>query len=392
MRRVVVKIGSAVLAPGGVLQPEAIERLAKDLHEAMAGGARQMLVVTSGAVASGFAALGLKGMPKAITQKQAAAAVGQPRLMQAWSEAFARRGRTVAQVLLTGEDIADRARFLNARSTLLELLERGITPVINENDSVSYAEIKLGDNDRLAALTAQLVEADALVILSSVEGLWAAGRRAGALGGGAGGAGVVDEVRDVREAEALIRPEKSATGVGGMATKLIAAEIAGGAGAHVVIAGGGVERVVCRVLAGERLGTYFVPPQAGAGSAGGRARGGQGARRRWIAHGARARGTLVVDAGAEAAITGKGASLLPRGVVEVRGSFERGAAVEIARESGVTIAKGLTSYSSDEILRIMGRRSGTIAQTLGYAYCDEVVHRDDLHIVATGPGGHGGTR
>lgn len=350
-------MGSAVVAGGGELDAGAIGRLAADLAAVRVGG-RELVVVTSGAVASGFRALGLGEMPRAIVQKQAAAAIGQQRLMRAWGEAFGEHGVVVAQVLLTADDLDSRERQLNARQTLNELLSAGVVPIINENDSVSYAEIKVGDNDRLSALVAGLLDADALVILSSVRGVYS----------GASGEEVVEEFADAEAARAHVRQETSGVGTGGMATKIEAAGIAAEAGAHVVIGPGREAGVVGRVLAGEKIGTY-IPPA-------GRVRGG---RRRWIGHASRVRGRLVVDAGAARAIATRGASLLPGGIVSVDGHFPANAVVEIVGPEGA-IARGLCGYQADEVRAIRGKRSDQIEGTLGYCLREEVVHRNDMVV------------
>lgn len=359
-RRVVVKLGSAVVAPGGELDPARLRALAADIAAWRARG-REAVVVTSGAVASGFRALGLSAMPRAIVQKQAAAAIGQQRLMGAWAEAFGSAGVTVAQVLLTADDLDSRERQLNARNTLGELLGAGVVPIINENDSVSYAEIKVGDNDRLSALVAGLVDAQALVILSSVRGVYA-GKGSGA------GEVVVPVFESAAAAREHVRGEVSGVGTGGMATKIDAAEIATDAGAHVVIAPGAEAGVVGRVLAGEALGTHF-PPRA-------KVRGG---RRRWIGHASRVRGRLTIDAGAAAAITTRGASLLPGGISHVEGHFPANAVVEIIGPAGA-IARGLCAYDADEVRAIRGKRSDQIEAVLGYCLREEVVHRNDMVV------------
>jgi glutamate 5-kinase len=371
VRRVVVKVGSAVLAPDGAPSPAAFARLAGGIAAAMSNNI-DVVVVSSGAVASGFRALGLQTPPKQISKKQAAAAVGQHRLMASWAAAFEPHGIGVAQVLYTAEDLDARPRFLNARRTLGELLDAGIVPIVNENDSVSFAEIKLGDNDRLSALTAGLVDAGLLLILSSVPGLLSNGVDAEKSGGTAVKKGeVVPTVRDLSDGLRHVRAEKTGVGTGGMETKLAAAATAAGWGIPTVIASGAVDLVLPRVLAGERIGTMFAPAMRARTS-----------RKRWIESSARPRGTIRVDAGCKAAITKRGASLLPSGVVAVDGKFARSTAVQIADEAGAVFARGIAAYASDEIEKIRGKKATQIAATLGYAYCDEVVHRDDLVVVA----------
>jgi glutamate 5-kinase len=364
--RVVVKVGSAVLARAGILDPDAVARLAADL--AAASSDRQFVLVSSGAVASGFRALGLDKPPKLIADKQAAAAVGQPRLMAEYAAAFAKQTppTTVAQVLLTADDIDHRARFLNARHTLERLLDGGVLPIINENDSVSFAEIKLGDNDRLSSLVATLIDADLLLILSSVNGVYAqaggksASRRSH----------VVPVIRSLTEGLALVNPDKSAVGTGGMETKITAACRAASLGIPTIIAGGDEPNIVQRVLAGEDLGTYFSPAKSF-----------RAARKRWIGFSARPKGTLRVDAGARQALLTRGASLLPSGLQAVQGEFGVGGLVELTGPDGVAFARGLVSYPADDLHQLRGKKAAEIEKILGYRYCDEVVHRDDLVIL-----------
>jgi glutamate 5-kinase len=356
--RLVVKVGSAVLAPSGVLEPARVRRIAEDL--ARLAPNVSIVIVSSGAVASGFAALGLDAPPKAIMLKQAAAAVGQSRLMNAWSEAFTPARRIVAQVLLTADDLDDRARHLNARSTLGALLERGIIPIINENDSVSFAEIKLGDNDRLSALVAGLVEADRLIILSTARGLYEGGDAKK----------IIPVVEDLDAARTHVRAGMSSVGTGGMSTKLDAVATAAAAGVPTHIAPGDEPAIVSRVLAGERVGTEFRLPARGVR-----------ARKRWIGFAARARGAITVDAGAQEAITRRGASLLPKGIVSVTGNFHAGAIVDVRTGTDAPFARGRVAYAADEIRLIAGKRADQIESVLGFFYRDEVIHRDDLTLL-----------
>jgi glutamate 5-kinase len=367
-RRIVVKVGSAVLARAGILEPASVALLVADLAACLhADPHRQIVLVSSGAVASGFRALGLDKPPKLIADKQAAAAVGQPRLMAEYAAAFAAATppRPIAQVLLTAEDIDHRTRFLNARHTLERLLEAGVIPIINENDSVSFAEIKLGDNDRLSSLVASLIDADLLVILSSVSGVYE---------GGSVGAGrkprIVPVIGSLAEALAHVAPDKSSVGTGGMQTKVEAACRAAALGIPTVIAGGDQPNIVQRLLAGEEIGTSF--PAAKSSKA---------ARKRWIGFSARSKGVLRVDDGARRALTTRGASLLPSGLKAVEGEFGVGGLVELAGPDGEPFARGLVSYPSDDLLKIRGRKAAEIEPILGYRYCDEVVHRDDLVIL-----------
>jgi glutamate 5-kinase len=368
--RVVVKIGSAVLADAGGLSLEAVRRLADQVAALRASGVA-VVMVSSGAIASGFRALGLARPPKLIRQKQAAAAIGQQRLMAAYAEAFGGHGITVGQVLLTAEDFDHRLRFLNARHTLETLLEHEAVPIINENDSVSFAEIKLGDNDRLAALTSAMLRADLLVMLSTAPGLWASGTKT-----------VIPVVESVDEARRHVRAEKSGVGTGGMTTKLDAAAIVTRLGIACVVAPGAEDGVLVRLMKGEAIGTRFVARPSRVD-----------ARRRWIGFSARSKGAIRVDAGAARAIVDRGASLLPSGVVGVDGAFEAGSVVDIRHEKDV-IARGLSAYGADEVAKIKGRKASEIAAALGYSHCDEVVHRDDLLLarVLARVDGQGGAR
>jgi glutamate 5-kinase len=370
VQRVVVKVGSAVVAPGGVVDRIAVGRIADDLAGLVLTGT-EVLLVTSGAVAAGFRALGLSGVPKVIRQKQAAAAIGQPALMRMYSERLGVHGLAAAQVLLTTDDFGHRERFLNAKHTLETLLGAGVVPIINENDSVVFNEIKLGDNDRLSALVASAVDADLLVLLSLAPGLMD-------LSTGA----VIPVVTDIPGARFFVDASMSSgVGTGGMATKLDAAAIALEHGIPTLLTRGPTDETpdpVARVLRGEGGGggTRFEPMAAGAG--------GPRSRKSWIAHATKAKGVIVVDDGAARAVRERGASLLPGGVVRVEGRFEPGAPVDIVDRDGRRVARGLASYSSTDIERIKGVRSDAIAGILGYAYADEVVHRDDLHVPSGG--------
>jgi glutamate 5-kinase len=366
IRTLIVKIGSAAIAPDGALEPARVSVLAEQIASVVRSGVR-VVVVSSGAVASGYAALGLGKPPKAIAQKQAAAAVGQPLLMRAWIDALGRHGLAAAQALYTAEDLDARARYLNTRRTLMELLDRGAVPIVNENDTTSFAEIKLGDNDRLSALTVGLIGADLLVILSQARGLYAQGN-AGA---------IIPEIRP-QDAGVHVQAGTSGVGTGGFVTKLEAARLCAGWGVVTIVAGADEPSVLTRVLAGERIGTRFVPDGPRGGT---RAR---GARRRWLASSVRPRGVLVIDDGAVRALTQRGASLLPGGIVSVKGDFERDDAVEIRSSDGAVIARGLASYDAEEVRQIAGKAARQIEATLGYTYSDEVVHRDNLALIAGG--------
>lgn len=360
----VVKIGTnALTSATGRFNRAHFEALGNDLLWAAQG--RELVVVSSGAIALGVERLGLPSRPRDIPGKQACAAVGQSRLMQAYEEAFGREGRAVAQVLLTHEDVQERRRYLNVKHTLERLLEAGVVPVINENDTVSVDELKFGDNDTLAGLVAGVVEAEALVLLSDVEGLYTADPRKEAT------ASLLEAVESVTpEVLALAGGTSSGVGTGGMATKVRAAARAAESGIRCVITSGAVPGRLRAVLEGEPVGTLFEP-------SGGR----RSARTAWIAHALRPRGRLTVDAGArEAIVTGK-RSLLPSGVKAVEGDFGRGDPVDLVDAEGQVFARGLSAYDANELRRIAGRRSADIEGVLGYRYLDEAVHRDDLAVL-----------
>lgn len=375
-RRVVVKIGSAVITKAGAIDPSAVARIVADVRAVLdAPPGVAVVIVSSGAVASGFRALGLDRPPKDIMGKQAAAAVGQPVLMDAYADAFRAapgRPRAVAQVLLTADDLDHRARFLNARNTLDTLLRAGVVPIINENDSVSFEEIKLGDNDHLGAMVASLVDADLLLILSSVAGVWDIDAPAPRTGPKPRAPVIVPEIRSLAEALRHVQPDKTDTGVGGMATKVRAACTAAALGVRAVIAHGAEVDVVRRIVQGEPLGTLFPPASAARAAA---------ARKKWIGFSARPQGTIVVDDGARRAVEQRGASLLPGGVREVHGEFDIGALVELQDLHRHAFARGIASYSAREVTAIAGKRSADIPTLLGYTYRDEVVHRDQLVLL-----------
>jgi glutamate 5-kinase len=346
-RRVVVKVGSRTLAAdSGVYDRLATQVAALRVED------RAVVLVSSGAIALGTKRLGWKARPREMARLQAAAAVGQTTLMRLYERAFDAVGLSVAQVLLTHADLADRVRGNNARAAMLALLEAGAVPILNENDSVSVEEIKFGDNDQLAALVAPLVDADLVILLSDVDGL---------LGVDGARVGVVRDI--ATEALPLVRASSSSgVGTGGMASKLEAARRATIAGAHAVIADARAEGVLTSILAGEDTGTLFV---------GARAR--LPAKKSWIAFTLRPRGALVLDAGAAHAVRAQGKSVLPVGVVGVRGDFRAGDAVRIVGPDGVEIARGLSRSSAPDAARMAGQRGKDL---------DVLVHRDDLVVGA----------
>ncbi len=368
-RRVVVKIGSALLTePGTGLARERIRVVCEEIHRLLEAD-RQVLLVSSGAVAEGVARLNLKARPATVHGLQAAAAVGQMGLVEAYEQAFSVHGRRTAMVLLTHDDLADRQRYLNARATLGTLLSLGVIPVINENDTVATDEIRFGDNDTLAALVCNLLQADLLIILTDIDGLHEEDPRRHA------GAPLVTwaDAGDAR-LDGMVAGGPGDMGRGGMLTKLKAARIAARSGADTVIAGGRAPGVLGRVLAGDGVGTLLtasiLPLDA---------------RKRWIAGQLRAKGELVLDAGAVAAVTQRGVSLLPVGVVAVRGRFDRGDVVRCLDAGDEVVAQGLVNYSSAEAERLIGAASSEIAERLGFSLEPELVHRDNLVVLQTRP-------
>ena len=364
-KRVVVKVGSSLIARRGEgLLQDRIERLAEEIVGLLKDG-REVLLVTSGAIVSGISVLGLKQYPGSLPVKQAAAAVGQSRLMWAYEKAFERLGRRVAQILLTHQDLADRRRFLNARHTMNTLLEFGIVPIINENDTVAVDEIRVGDNDTLAAEVALLVDADVAVILSDVEGLYTADPRQHPH------ASLISLVESITEdIEGRAGGSVSFEGTGGMATKIRAAKMATSYGIATLILNGATPGLLSEVFQGKAGGTFFTPRPRKLNS-----------RKHWIAFTLRAKGQLVLDAGAIEALTTRGKSLLASGIREVMGDFSPGDALTCLDEHGKEIAKGLVNFSSDSLKLIKGRKTTEIQAILGEQEYEEVIHRDNLAIL-----------
>lgn len=362
-RRIVVKIGSSTLvSPEGEPRRAWLRGLAADLADLKARGA-EVIVVSSGAIALGRRRLKLPAGALRLEEAQAAASVGQIALAEAWTDALAANGLTAAQILLTLDDTEERRRYLNARATIAALLGLHAVPVINENDTVATAEIRFGDNDRLAARVAAMAGADALVLLSDIDGLYTDNPLKNA------GARFLSEIAEITpEIEAMAGRPGSDMGSGGMITKLMAAKIATAAGCNMAIALGQIERPLKRLAEGGR-GTWILARSNPAA-----------ARKQWILGALKPAGALLVDAGAEAALRG-GKSLLPIGVTAVNGNFERGDAVIVRGPSGGEIARGLVAYDTDEARRLIGRRSGEIEAILGYAGRAAMIHRDDLVVV-----------
>ena len=365
VKRVVIKVGSGVISDLSGLDLDRIAILCEDVNALRQRG-YEVILVSSAAVAAGKADLGIKGSARTLPLplKQAAAAIGQSRLMRAYKDALGKHGLTVAQVLLTRDDLANRRRYLNARNTLMTLLEYGVVPIINENDTVVVDEIRFGDNDNLSAMATNLVEAQLLVILSDVDGLYDSDPRHNAA------AELIQEIERITpEIEAMAGKDDTMLGTGGMTTKLKAAKRATLYGAGTAIINGQVPHNLLRLFDGHELGTYFLP-----------ARDPMAARKHWIAFTKKPKGKLLLDEGAQVAVAERGKSLLPSGIRQLDGTFERGDAVRLCDLNGREFAKGVTNYNSAELIRIIGKNTKEIVQILGYQYGDEVVHRNNLVI------------
>lgn len=364
LRRVVIKVGSAVLSGTSGLCADVIERLAAQVEAATAGG-HEIVLVSSGAVAAGRAKLaGLSGTT--IAARQAAAAAGQIELMSAWARAFAAHGRNVAQILLTHEDVAERRRRTNATQTIAALLGAGVIPIVNENDTVAVEEIRLGDNDELSSLVASLVQADLLVILSDVPGVLTGDPRKRA------DASLVPVITDPEAGmSGLVAESAGPLGSGGMATKLKSARQAARAGIATIIAAGREPETIAAALDPAReVGTLIVPANIRMKS-----------RKHWIAFALRPSGELAVDRGAVEALKNKGRSLLPSGIREVRGEFGGGDCVSLLDPEGVEFGRGLVNYPAIDVMKLAGRRSAEIASLLGYKVADEIIHRDNFVLL-----------
>jgi glutamate 5-kinase len=364
-RRLVVKVGSSLVTNEGQgLDHGALARWAEQIAQLRQSG-REVVLVSSGAIAEGMQRLGWKRRPRALQELQAAAAVGQMGLVQVYESCFRKHGLLTSQVLLTHEDLSDRKRYLNARSTLITLLGLGVIPVINENDTVASDEIRFGDNDTLASLVTNLIEAEVLVILTDQAGLHASDPRqdpAARL--------VEDAAAGDTALEAMAGGAGSALGLGGMLTKVLAAKRAARSGAHTIIASGREPNVLLRLAGGERIGTQLNAKSATLA-----------ARKQWLADHLQVRGSLVLDAGAAAALRLHGKSLLAIGVHDVSGEFERGELVSCLDEARREIARGLVNYSSSDTRRILRTPSTEFETKLGYVGEPELIHRDNLVLL-----------
>lgn len=362
-RRIVVKVGSGVLTADSGLNLAIIETLSRQINQLTADG-REVLLVSSGAMAAGMKKIGLTRRPDEIPKRQAIAAVGQSGLMMAYEQAFVQYDRKVAQVLLTGEDLNNRIRYLNARNTLHTLLAWKIIPVINENDTVAVAEIKFGDNDHLSAMIALLMDADILINLTDIGGLYTADP------GKDPAARLIPEVLRITKAiEKLAGGIPGVLGTGGMLTKIKAARKVTAAGIPMVIGPGLEDDVLLKLFSGKPVGTFFAPAEIRLSR-----------RKCWIGYTLKPKGTIVIDDGAADAILEKGKSLLPGGITDVSGDFGEGAPVELRDGRDVSLAIGLVNYSAADIRSIMGCNTSAIRDRLGHKSYDEVIHRNNLTV------------
>jgi glutamate 5-kinase len=362
LKRIVIKIGSYILAsPDHTLNRTMIRNLASQVA-ALRDQGLEVILVSSGAIAAGVRQLGLSAVPQRMPQKQAAAAIGQSHLIWEYERNFRRLGYLVAQVLLTHEDLADRRRFLNAKNTLEELLAFGVIPIINENDTVSVEEIKVGDNDLLSATVATMAQAQLLIIVSDVEGLYTEDPRK------AGEARLIGYIEAITpEIEKLAGRSSTDVGSGGMATKVQAAKIAALSGIPTIIVSGRQADAILKAREGEEIGTFFVP-----------AKDRLAARKHWLRYTLKPKGSITVDEGAKRAIAQRGKSLLPSGILQVEGRFQYGDPVSLRDLQDREFARGLTNYAVEELKKIQGHHTREIEALLGYKHYDEVVHRDNL--------------
>jgi glutamate 5-kinase len=367
-KRILIKVGSAVLSGKDGLDIKIVDSLVAEMSDLVHKG-YSVVLVTSGAIASGKQRMQITGNLKSIPEKQAAAAIGQGRLMRIYSKSFEKNNIHVAQILLTLSDVTDRQRYLNIRNTLSTLLEWGVIPIINENDTVAVDEIKFGDNDNLAAMIANIIEADLFINLTNTDGLFDCNpvdhKKAKLIP-------LVCEFTD--EIEAIATAETSAVGSGGMKSKVLAAKKVTAIGIPCIIAPGKRKRILTDVVAAKEIGTLFLPQADRLNS-----------KKYWIAFTLRPRGKLIIDEGAQKALTEKGKSLLPSGIVDVEGDFLPGDPVSCLDGNGVTIAKGLVNFSSKDIRKIMGLKTAKISQILGHKDYDEVIHRDNLAVTKNNP-------
>lgn len=363
-KRIVVKVGTSTLThSNGKLNINRMELLVRQLTD-LQNQNREVVLVTSGAVGVGLGRLGLTERPGTILQCQALAAIGQGLLMQVYEKFFTEYGQTVAQILLTRSDISDRKRYLNARNTILALLKYKVVPIINENDTVATEELKIGQNDALSALVAGLIEADLLILLSDIDGLYTSDPKKNS------SAELIPLVTEITpEVVSMAGGAGSTLGTGGMITKLEAAKMATASGTSMVLMNGAEPSRIQHIFDGKPIGTVFLSSQAVVSS-----------RKRWIAYGPQATGELIVDSGAERALIKQGKSLLPSGIVKVSGNFEEGDLVKIVNSDHQELGRGLSNYGREPLQKIIGKKCADIEIILGFKTADEVVHRDNLVI------------
>lgn len=361
-KKIVIKVGTRLLTyETGKLNLGIIEKLVREIADLKNRGLEPILV-SSGAIGAGIGRLALKRKPETIQERQAVAAIGQGLLIQFYEKLFAEYGHIVAQVLLTRDDIENRDRYINSRNTLLHLLKFAAIPIVNENDTISTEEIEFGDNDKLSALVATLVDADLLIILTDIDGLYTANPKLDPA------ATCLPYIEDITEEVKKVAGEAGdMLSKGGMVTKIEAAEIVMASGISMVIANGHEPNVIRRILKGEPLGTFFSPKECNLRS-----------RKRWIAFAQAVKGSILVDSGAAQALSGRGKSLLSIGILHVEGDFLKGETISICNPQGEEIARGLVNYSAAELQKIKGHKSEEVKRILGYIGNDEVIHRDNL--------------
>ncbi|MDI6736238.1 MAG: glutamate 5-kinase [bacterium] len=359
-KRIVIKIGTSILTDeDGNLSTKYLSHLVEEIAKLHRQEMHEFIIVTSGAIGAGMQRLRLKERPQTIILKQTAAAVGQNILIEIYEGLFKKYEQTIAQILLTHQDMSCRKSYINILNTISKLLEYKVIPIINENDTVAVDELKFGDNDTLAALVSQLVEADLLLILSNVDGLYS------------GSCELIPIVYEITpEIIEISAGTRSKFSTGGMQTKIEAAKIATQSGTTVIISNGKKKGIISEVLKGEKCGTTFVANENKLSS-----------RKRWIMYHLKESGELIIDEGAKEAILNKGKSLLPSGILEIKGKFDEGDAVIIKDTQNRRLAKGLIGYSQNDLLKIKGRQTNQIEEILGYAYEDEIIHRDNLVVL-----------
>ncbi len=364
-KRIVVKVGTSTLTHStGKLNLWRIEKLVRELAD-LANQGKEIILVSSGAVGAGMDLLGLTEKPKTIPEKQAAAAVGQGRLMHTYEKFFSEYGQVVAQILLTREDSVKRTRYTNCRNTLLTLLKMGVIPIINENDVVAIEELKIGDNDTLSAMVASIVDADILIILSDVEGVYTDNPQTNP------DAQLITEIPDITpEMEEIAGGPGSARGTGGMYTKIQAGKIAVNSGISMLIASGLRDGVLRDAFSGVNVGTIFLAKENRLQ-----------VRKRWLAFGARTQGIMTIDKGCEKAILSGGSSLLAAGIIAVEGNFQHGNTISIVTTEGREVARGIANYNGEETRKIMGAHTNELIKILGSKPYDEVIHRDNMVLL-----------